>query len=55
MSRWDKFVDSYIGKDYGGTAYEVASMGFQYAYTEPKTLARDPDMQSLIYGMLLLL
>lgn len=48
------FLSKYIGKDYGGTAYEVVSMGFQYAYTDPKYLAYDTDFQNLIYGILLL-
>ena len=54
VSRLDNFVSAYMGKDYGGTAYELVSMGFQYAYTHPEKLAQDPDMQAWIYGLLLL-
>lgn len=54
-TRRDNFIHSYMGKDYGGDAYELVSMGFQYAYDEPATLAKDPDMQEWILGMLLLL
>lgn len=53
-ARFDKFIDSYMGKDYEGDAYELVSMGFQYAYTDPRRLARDPDMESWIYGILVL-
>ena len=59
VTRRDKFIDPYIGKEYGlkGTAidysFELVSMGFQYAYSEPETLAKDPDMEAWIYGLLL--
>lgn len=52
----DKFIDKYIGKDYGtGRDYELVSMGFQYAYTDPERLSKDPEYQKWIYGQLLLL
>ena len=51
-SRFDKFINAYMGKDYSGTYYELVSMGFQYAYTDPFMLAKDPDMQQWIYGLL---
>lgn len=53
-SRKDKFIHTYMGKDYGGRAFELVSMGFQYAYTKPETLAKDPDMEEWIYGILAL-
>ena len=53
ITRKDNFLSAYMGKDYGGTAYELVSMGFQYAYTEPETLRKDPDMEQWIYGLLL--
>lgn len=53
-TRKDNFVDKYMGKDYGGDAYELVSMGFQYAYTAPTQLAKDPDMQQWILGLLTL-
>lgn len=54
-TRKDQFLHSYMGKDYGGSAYELVSMGFEYAYTDPAYLAKDPDMQQWILGMLLAL
>lgn len=53
-SRFDDFIEKYMGKDYGGSAYELVSMGFQYAYTEPATLLKDKDMADWIYGLLAL-
>lgn len=53
VTRKDDFIHAYMGKDYHGTAYELVSMGFQYAYTEPDTLKKDEDMESWIYGLLL--
>ena len=55
VTRKDKFLNSYMGKDYGGSAYELASMGFESAYTDPGTLAKDPDMEAWVYGMLALM
>ena len=52
VTRKDKFIHKYMGKDYGGTDFELVSMGFQYAYTDPATLAKDPDMEEWIYGIL---
>ena len=52
MTRKDTFLHKYMGKDYGGSAYELVSMGFQMAYTKPDALAGDADMQKWIYGML---
>ena len=43
-----------MGKDYEGHDFELVSMGFQYAYTDPDKLAQDPDMESWIYGILAL-
>ena len=51
-TRKDNFVNPYMGKDYGGTSYELVSMGVEYAYTQPKKLAQDPDYQQFIYGLL---
>lgn len=53
-TRRDNFIHPYMGKDYDGINFELVSMGFQYAYTEPWTLAKDPDMESWIYGILAL-
>lgn len=54
-TRKDKFIHPYMGKDYGGTAYELVSMGFEDAFCKPTELAKDPDMQAWIYGILALL
>lgn len=52
LTRRDDFIDEYMGKDYGGSCYELVSMGFEYAYSDPVELARDPEMQAWIYGLL---
>lgn len=51
-ARKDKFENAYMGKDYGGHAYELVSMGFQYAFTDYERLAKDPDMETWILGLL---
>ena len=53
-SKFDKFLNKYMGKNYHGTAYELVSMGFQYAYTKPTILWQDIDMANWIYGILAL-
>lgn len=53
-ARFDDFLIKYMGKDYGETAYEIVSMGFEYGYTDPKMLLKDSDMAELIYGLLLM-
>lgn len=55
VTKRDKFLNKYMGKDYGGQAYELVSMGFEYAYTDPRRLAKDRDMQEWIHGMLCIL
>lgn len=54
-ARKDDFINPYMGKDYGGDGYELVSMGFEMAYTRPELLAKDPDMESWIYGILALM
>ena len=52
-TRKDHFVHPYMGKDYGDqSSFELVSMGFQFAFTEYDTLAKDEDMQSWIFGLL---
>lgn len=53
-TRKDDFIHPYMGKDYRGQAYELVSMGFQYAYMEPAKLSEDKDMEAWIYGLLCL-
>ena len=54
VTRFDQFIEGYMGKDYGGYAYELVSMGFQLAYTDPQRLLKDPDMAEWIFGLLTL-
>lgn len=52
-TRLDNFIDSYMGKaEYSDGSFELVSMGFQYAYIEPNVLAKDPEMQAWILGLL---
>ena len=51
-TRKDKFISKYMGKDYGGQAFELVSMGFQYAYTDYDRLSTDEDMRDWILGIL---
>ena len=53
-SRFDEFLDPYMGKDYGGDAYEIISMGFELGFTDPLRLLKDKDMAEFIYGLLLM-
>lgn len=52
VTRRDKFLSPYMGKDYGGQAFELVSMGFQYAYTDYERLSQDEDMRDWILGIL---
>lgn len=52
VSRFDDFIHAYMGKDYSGTAYELCSMGFQYAYAHPELLKKDKDTEQWILGLL---
>lgn len=54
-ARKDKFLNVYMGKDYGGSAYELVSQGFESAYTNPLFLLEDEDMARWIYGLLALI
>lgn len=50
ITRPDKFIDPYIGKDYGDRASEVVSMGLQYMFEDPAAFARrDPDHFAFIW------
>ena len=52
VSRFDDFLDKYMGKEYHDDFYELVSMGFEMGYTDPLTLLKDDDMAQLIYGIL---
>lgn len=52
VARPDKFMDPYMGKDYGRRATEILSMGLQYFYEKPFEFANDdPDMFDFIYDL----
>lgn len=52
VSRFDDFLDKYMGKEYPDDFYELVSMGFEMGYTDPLALLKDEDMAQLIYGIL---
>lgn len=51
-TRKDNFLHSYMGKEYPDNFYELVSMGFDYAYTDPTRLWTDEDFAQFIYGIL---
>ena len=51
-TRKDDFLDSYMGKEYPNNFYELVSMGFDWAYTDPTRLWADEDFAQFIYGIL---
>jgi hypothetical protein len=55
VTRKDDFVHPYIGKDYGGSAYELVSMGMEgiIGFTNQVDLSGDEDMRDWITGILL--
>jgi hypothetical protein len=55
VSREDKFNSPYMGKDYGGVAYELLSMGMEQVFFYRATglgWKKDPDYIDFILGML---
>lgn len=54
-TRRDNFLHPYMGKEYSSKYYELVSMGFEYAYTNPTRLWEDEDYAQFIYGILALL
>lgn len=53
VARKDKFLDPYMGRDYGGRAYEILSMGVEsLAGGSYDILKDDPDYTSFIVGLL---
>ena len=52
LTRKDKFIDAYMGKDYEGTASEILSMGLENFYEDPYRLAtKDPGYFDFIYNL----
>lgn len=43
-----------MGKDYGGSAYELVSVGLEMLYTKPHELIKDPDYAKFILGIVAL-
>lgn len=52
VTKKDDFISPYMGKDYKGHYYELVSMGFELAFTNPKKLLKDKDMADWIFGIL---
>lgn len=50
----DHYLNPYMGKWYGGEAYELVSMGFELFFTNPKKLAQDREFFKFILGILLM-
>lgn len=51
-SRKDNFINIYMGKDYGGKAYELVSMGFESYFADSFEIEHDEDYQEFIMGVL---
>lgn len=55
VTRYDNFVEPYMGKDYGNTessGFEIFSMGMEAIFANSYNLARDTEYQDLILGIL---
>lgn len=55
VTRFDNFIDPYMGKDYGNTetsGYEILSMGMESIFKGSYNLSRDPEYQDFILGIL---
>lgn len=53
VTRKDNFSDPYVGKDYGGRATEITSMGLEALfYRRHEMWEKDPEMIHFILGML---
>ena len=55
VTRKDKFIDEYMGKDYEGSAYELLSMRLELLYSNPEKIWKDNDMTTWLYSVLILL
>jgi hypothetical protein len=52
LTRKDNFIEAYMGKDYGGRASEITSMGLEYFYNDPYKLAtKDPGYFNFIFNL----
>lgn len=55
VTRYDNFVEPYMGKDYGNTessGFEIFSMGMEAIFANSYNLSRDTEYQDLILGIL---
>lgn len=52
VSRKDNFISAYMGKDYGGSGYELLSMGLESLFCDTYNLSRDAEYEDLILGIL---
>lgn len=55
VTRYDNFVEPYMGKDYGNTessGFEIFSMGMEALFANSYNLSRDTEYQDLILGIL---
>jgi len=53
VTKPDKFINPYVGKDYGADGSEVVSMGLEALYQDAGRFARqDPDHFDLIYRII---
>lgn len=55
VTRYDNFVEPYMGKDYGNTessGFEIFSMGMEAIFAGSYNLSRDTEYQDLILGIL---
>ena len=52
VTRPDQFTDPYMGKYYKGDSFELVSMGFEQAFTDPESLMKDRDYAQFIFGLL---
>lgn len=52
VTRFDSFINPYMGKDYGGSGYELLSMGMEGVYCETYNISRDTEYEDLILGIL---
>lgn len=48
----DEFTTRYIGKDYGGRAWEVLTMGLEGIFYDKHGIAKDDDLRDFILGLL---
>jgi hypothetical protein len=52
-TRRDNFASPYMGKDYGGGAWEIMTMGTESLFYDSHNMANDPDFRQFVLGVLL--